>query len=217
MKTIQQMHKEGSLDARKYREFYEDQSRRGLSNWHIMGSHLRVKWTLEHVPVGSSVLEVGCQDGGVTRYLADKARCVTAIDVSQHYLDRAMQHLADRDNITFCRAEGTTYQSQDKYDVIVATELIEHVVDPVALIRNLMKMVRRGGSILVTTPLGWPDTEGEHINEFESADEVLDLLLQAVGNDAPQWDARAEMVDIYVCATLTKRRRARRRVKHTTG
>jgi len=212
MKTVQQMYKEGTLDARKYRLFYEDQSRRGLSNWHIMSSHLRVKWTLEHVPPGASVLEVGCQDGGVTRYLADRAGSVTAIDVSQHYLDRAKANLKEYDNITFHRAEGTTYQDTQKYDVIVATELIEHVMDPVALIANLMRMVKRGGSILITTPLGWPDTEGEHINEFESADEVLDLLSQAVGDESRRWDMHAEMADIYVCATLTRRRRARRHV-----
>jgi SAM-dependent methyltransferase len=39
------------------------------------------------------------------------------------------------------------------YDALMCTEVLEHVVDPFAAIRELRRMVKKGGYILFTTPL----------------------------------------------------------------
>lgn len=46
------------------------------------------------------------------------------------------------------------HQIKDEYfDVIMCTEVLEHVVDPFAAIRELRRLVKTGGYILFTTPL----------------------------------------------------------------
>lgn len=39
------------------------------------------------------------------------------------------------------------------YDAVMCTEVLEHVVDPFAAIRELRRIVKTGGHILITTPL----------------------------------------------------------------
>ncbi|HCC06256.1 TPA: hypothetical protein DEP94_02790 [Candidatus Nomurabacteria bacterium] len=39
------------------------------------------------------------------------------------------------------------------YDVIVATEVIEHVVDPNLFVKNIMNMLKPGGTLIITTPI----------------------------------------------------------------
>lgn len=41
----------------------------------------------------------------------------------------------------------------ESYDALMCTEVLEHVVDPFAAIRELRRMVKTGGYILFTTPL----------------------------------------------------------------
>lgn len=39
------------------------------------------------------------------------------------------------------------------YDVIIATEVIEHVVDPNLFVENMMKMLKPKGTLIITTPI----------------------------------------------------------------
>lgn len=43
--------------------------------------------------------------------------------------------------------------SDESYDALMCTEVLEHVVDPFAAIRELRRIVKAGGYILFTTPL----------------------------------------------------------------
>ena len=38
------------------------------------------------------------------------------------------------------------------FDYIIASEIIEHVVDPAKFVENLMRILKPGGSLVVTTP-----------------------------------------------------------------
>lgn len=53
-------------------------------------------------------------------------------------------------------ADITRYNSHipdESYDALMCTEVLEHVVDPFAAIRELRRVVKTGGYILFTTPL----------------------------------------------------------------
>jgi SAM-dependent methyltransferase len=43
--------------------------------------------------------------------------------------------------------------SPESFDALICTEVLEHVVDPFSAVRELRRMVRIGGYILVTVPL----------------------------------------------------------------
>lgn len=49
--------------------------------------------------------------------------------------------------------EDFSEKSKEKYDVVIATEVIEHVVDPVAFIEHSLKVLKPGGTLILTTPI----------------------------------------------------------------
>jgi SAM-dependent methyltransferase len=57
-----------------------------------------------------------------------------------------------------CRIEELVAQfGKDRFDLVIATEIIEHVQDWRAAISNIKNVCRRGGTMLITTPsTGFP-------------------------------------------------------------
>lgn len=105
-----------------------------------------------------SLLDVACNDGWMAVNLEGLVN-YTGIDLNNHCLKRA----ADRHvpGSTFLRgfAEDTLklttkVRPDDGYDVVVAFELIEHVRDPAVLLAAMRSVLKPGGSMFVSTPLG---------------------------------------------------------------
>lgn len=76
--------------------------------------------------------------------------------------------------------DDDTYIAPERqlFDVVFAGEVIEHVIDPIALLENFRKVLKTGGVIIATTPTGrweWIGTENfrtarEHLRHFDRAD-----------------------------------------------
>jgi 2-polyprenyl-3-methyl-5-hydroxy-6-metoxy-1,4-benzoquinol methylase len=101
------------------------------------------------------VLDVGCGDGMFLSEL-DRQANLTArgwelhgVDYSEGALSRARSR-----PYTFAQCnleEGIPYPD-GTFDVLSAGELIEHIYDPDALLREARRVLRPGGSLLITTP-----------------------------------------------------------------
>lgn len=109
-------------------------------------SHGRLLDWLAAVPPGR-VLDVGCSEG----HFAGQARAlghrVDGIDVVEHDDVRAnVDHFA-RADLTAGLPAGTP-----DYDVIVAADVLEHVVEPELLLTDLACHLRPGGTILISVP-----------------------------------------------------------------
>jgi glycosyltransferase involved in cell wall biosynthesis/2-polyprenyl-3-methyl-5-hydroxy-6-metoxy-1,4-benzoquinol methylase len=71
---------------------------------------------------------------------------------------------------------------RDLFDIIVAGEVLEHVLDPYALLEGFRSVLKPGGVIIITTPIGrweWTGTENfrkarEHLHHFERQD-IIDI------------------------------------------
>jgi 2-polyprenyl-3-methyl-5-hydroxy-6-metoxy-1,4-benzoquinol methylase len=99
---------------------------------------------------GVDLVEVGSGGGHVLR-MFPRAR-LTAIDVSDVYLDVARRNLAGYD-VRFVKGE---VQKLDlpaaSFDRVVCTEMLEHTVDPDAILAALARLLRRGGVAAITAP-----------------------------------------------------------------
>jgi SAM-dependent methyltransferase/uncharacterized protein YbaR (Trm112 family) len=98
------------------------------------------------------ILDVGCGDGAATALLADRAHGHTVVgaDWSQMALERARAR-----GLTLVRAtldSGRLPVPDEALDVVVFSEVIEHLVDTDAALDELVRVLRPGGSLLLSTP-----------------------------------------------------------------
>ena len=96
------------------------------------------------------VLEVGCGMGYLTYSIARAGYTIRGLDLSQKAVDEAKARYGD---YYFC-ADVIEYSKSciEKYDVIILTEVIEHLTEITGFVRSLGNLLRPSGEILVTTP-----------------------------------------------------------------
>lgn len=99
---------------------------------------------------GLELCEVGSGGGHVLR-LFPHAR-LTAIDVSQVFLDTARRNLAGYD-VRFVKGEVDKLDLPPAgFDRIVCTEVLEHTIDPEAILAAMARLLRSDGVAVITIP-----------------------------------------------------------------
>ncbi len=99
---------------------------------------------------GLDIAEVGSGGGHVLR-MFPRAR-LTAIDVSDVYLDNARKNLAGYD-VRFLKGEIDKLNMPEAgFDRVICTEVLEHVVDPGAVLAAIARVLSPSGIAVVTVP-----------------------------------------------------------------
>ena len=108
---------------------------------------------ISEIPKGTaSVLDVGCGKGWVAQRLCPAGISVCSMDISTINPQRAVERYP-YDNHYAVVADAYNLPFRDgAFDCIIASEIIEHVPDPGAFIGNLLRVLRPGGQLLITTP-----------------------------------------------------------------
>ena len=98
-----------------------------------------------------TVLEVGCGTGKFLRLLKESKPQLkfTGIDISHEAVKLAKENGV---NCLEFSAEEFAEKSKEQYDLILAFELLEHVFDPISLIKVLMKLLGKDGNLYMTMP-----------------------------------------------------------------
>ncbi len=100
---------------------------------------------------GGSVLELGCADGQMTQWLAQDFKEVTVVDGSETFL-REVAGKISCPNVRFVASLFEEYDPQDCYEVIMATHILEHLDDPVQVLRRSKQWLSPGGKIMLAVP-----------------------------------------------------------------
>ena len=100
-----------------------------------------------------SVLDVGCGGGILAEPLARMGGSVTGIDVTKDLINVAKLHAGESGlNITYEHTSAETLaDAGQQYDVVLCSEVIEHVPDPQALVSTLSKLVKPNGILFIST------------------------------------------------------------------
>jgi SAM-dependent methyltransferase len=93
------------------------------------------------------ILDIGCGYGYLTYALSYLKHNATGIDISKSAIDFATENFGKN----FLNADINSV-SKKKFDLIVATELIEHLTNPEELVRKCSKLLKKDGRIIFTTP-----------------------------------------------------------------
>jgi SAM-dependent methyltransferase len=89
----------------------------------------------------STALDVGCREGAQTRWLEQRGYTVTSIDVEKVY-PRAEIVDADKE---------LPYPDAS-FDTVWCSEVIEHLDDPAFSLSELRRVLKPGGTLVLTTP-----------------------------------------------------------------
>ncbi len=126
-------------------------------------------------------LDFGCGNGGLVRYLLGNT-AASACGCDEGAIARAA---ADR-GVPIVSAEALAGR---KFDVVTAIEVLEHTLDPLAVLRWIRQLLRPGGLLFLTTGnaapfagrlTAWSYVVPEiHISLFEPA--TLELALRSSG------------------------------------
>ena len=97
------------------------------------------------------VLDVGCGEGQFTTGLARAGFSVVGVDVAEEPLRRGRVHHPELD-LRLVPLEGPWPLADASFDVVWAGETIEHVADTAGWLSELRRVLRSGGSLLLSTP-----------------------------------------------------------------
>jgi ubiquinone/menaquinone biosynthesis C-methylase UbiE len=107
-------------------------------------------YLLPHLSPGQTLLDVGCGPGTLTLDLAGRVARVTAVEVTADALEPARAEAARRGatGVEFLVADVHALDlPDDSFDVVHAHQVLQHVADPVAALREMRRVTRPGGLV----------------------------------------------------------------------
>lgn len=117
------------------------------------------------VPLESKVVDIGCGIGILLEKLKNEKRCAGfGIDISKE----AIKAIREKGFLGVSAKVPPIPLPANSFDIATATELLEHVNNPKAFIREMIRIIRPSGSLIITTPDNAlaPYAEREHVNAF---------------------------------------------------
>jgi 2-polyprenyl-3-methyl-5-hydroxy-6-metoxy-1,4-benzoquinol methylase len=111
----------------------------------------RRDFLLGHVRPGQDVLDLGCGDGAFAAVIAGAGARVTAADVSAEALRRASERVPQATIVRLVEGAALPF-ADDAFDLVWLGETLEHVADVTGLLAETRRVLRWGGTLLVTTP-----------------------------------------------------------------
>jgi len=133
-----------------------------------------------------SVLDYGCAHGHYVINLAERIpdiKRIVGVDINNSNIETANDWLAespvkDRDISFMVGDHNTISQTDEKFDLILVCELLEHVPRPREIVESLIQRLSSTGHMLISTPYGGWEALGydlhpgwrAHIHHFERSD-----------------------------------------------
>ncbi len=144
---------------------------------------------------GADLLDVGCGPGTITVDLAARVAPgrVLGIDVSEEPLAEA-RALAGRSGVDVAFEVGDVYAldlPDDSFDVVHAHQVLQHLTDPVAALREMARVCRPGGVLAVR------DVDYATVAWFPASDGLtawLDLYHRVARHNRAEPDAARHLV-----------------------
>ena len=109
-------------------------------------------YLVDDLAVGSSVLDVGCGPGTITVDIARRVAPgeVIGIDASAAVIAQATTHAAEVGvtNVRFSTGDAYALDfADDTFDIVHAHQTLQHVANPVAVLREMQRVAKPGGVV----------------------------------------------------------------------
>ncbi len=158
---------------------------------HIVSSLLRVKAHLSHT---CRTLDLGCGSGGNLKVLSAMG-AVFGADRSE----QALQLCARRGDFLLILADGEDIPAKDCcFNLVTALDVLEHIEDDQAVLREMYRILKPGGRALITVP-AYPSLWSEH---DEALHHKRRYRLRELHQKAELAGFRVEKLSHAICAVL---------------
>jgi SAM-dependent methyltransferase len=123
---------------------------------HVLSEYTAIYWGVvkalndNKIIKNASILEVGSGLGYFTYALNKEGYNARGVEYSETATAFAKNYFGDF--YTNGTIEEYAKNHKGQYDVVLATEVIEHVEDPVSFIGSFLEVLKPGGKIIITTP-----------------------------------------------------------------
>ena len=98
---------------------------------------------------GKKLLDAGCGTGWFSKAAVERGALVTSFDIGENLLAEVKKKCESN------RVLGSVLEmpfASDSFDYIVSSEVIEHVVEPYTAIREMFRVLKPGGLMILSTP-----------------------------------------------------------------
>src|SRR5690606_5829226 len=97
-----------------------------------------------------TLLDVGCGPGTVTIDLASRVARAVGVDRAPAVLAAAREAGKSVDNVEFVEGDAYALPFEDaSFDVVYAHQVLQHLTDPIAALREMRRVARPGGYVAV--------------------------------------------------------------------
>ncbi|MCS7053878.1 MAG: class I SAM-dependent methyltransferase [Ignavibacterium sp.] len=108
---------------------------------------------LKQIPKKTNlILDVGCGSGWLAKSLVKKGRKVISLDISKINPNRIHNELNSDNHFPIVSDSFRLPFKDCSVDCIVASEVLEHTFDPKGFVKELFRVLSKGGRIIISTP-----------------------------------------------------------------
>lgn len=108
----------------------------------------RIEKIIDMLPMDKRILDIGCYDGTISQLIKEKNNVVIGLDMSMNALN-----MAKKKGIECVSANAENLPFKDaSFDVIVASEIIEHIFDTGGFLDEINRILKLNGELILTTP-----------------------------------------------------------------
>ena len=172
---------------------------------------------------GTRMLEVGCADGRFLAMARARGFEVSGIELS----DTMRAECRRRLGIETFKSVPEALATGTRYDCVVMFEVIEHVADPIAFLKQVRELLRPGGVVALSTPNFGCDEAVSKPQEFEHfappahvsyfVPETLSACIAKAGfrtvETVPCFAGQELPIPEYIAAVLRPLRKGKRRLR----
>ena len=111
------------------------------------------EYIISKIPKGvNSILDVGCGKGWVAKEFLPKGKTVVSLDISVTNPSIVKKLYPNPKHFAITADSFHLPFNNESFDCVIASEIIEHVFDPEGFVKELFRVVKKGGSLIITTP-----------------------------------------------------------------
>lgn len=114
----------------------------------------------------------------------------TAVDHHHKNIKREPHHVQDR--VTLAQGWAEDYEPSRLYDYVLCCEVLEHVIEPVDIMRTIVKALKEDGEAYITAPSFRRPLGQRHVRAVSGA--MMAAWCDAVGLQITWCDERAQRV-----------------------